>query len=59
MNDNIISDVKEKMRQLLKSYNADKKKSLDDIIDFHYQFEKIHPFQDKLETQVKDLCLCA
>lgn len=40
------SEVKEKMRQLLKSYNADKKKSLDDIIDFHYQFEKIHPFQD-------------
>lgn len=31
---------------LLKSYNAKKKKTLDDIIDFHKQFESIHPFQD-------------
>lgn len=25
----------------------------------HYQLVTIHPFEDKLETQVKDLCLCA
>lgn len=31
---------------LLKSYNSKKKKTLDDIIDFHEQFESIHPFQD-------------
>ncbi len=31
---------------LLKSYNSRKKKTLDDIIDFHKQFESIHPFQD-------------
>lgn len=31
---------------LLKSYNCKKKKTLDDIIDFHKQFESIHPFQD-------------
>lgn len=31
---------------LLKSYNSKKKKTLDDIIDFHKQFESIHPFQD-------------
>ena len=31
---------------LLKSYNSIKKKTLDDIIDFHKQFESIHPFQD-------------
>ena len=32
---------------LLKSYNSKKKKTLDDIIDFHKQFESIHPFQDE------------
>lgn len=31
---------------LLKSYNSKKKKTLDDIIDFHKQFESIHSFQD-------------
>lgn len=31
---------------LLKSYNSKKQKTLDDIIDFHKQFESIHPFQD-------------
>lgn len=31
---------------LLKSYNSKEKKTLDDIIDFHKQFESIHPFQD-------------
>ena len=31
---------------LLKSYNSKKKKTLDGIIDFHKQFESIHPFQD-------------
>lgn len=34
------------LRVLLKSYNSKKKKTLDDIIDFHKQFESIHPFQD-------------
>ena len=27
-------------------YNSKKEKSLDDILDFHYHFERIHPFQD-------------
>ena len=31
---------------LIKSYNSKKKKTLDEIIDFHKQFESIHPFQD-------------
>lgn len=31
---------------LLKSYNSKKQKTLVDIIDFHKQFESIHPFQD-------------
>ena len=39
-------DVKDEISKLLKSYNAKKIKTLDDIFDFHFQFEKIHPFQD-------------
>lgn len=35
-----------KMKALLKSYNSKKQKSLEDIIDLHCQFERIHPFQD-------------
>ncbi len=34
------------MRELLAQYNAVKGKSLDDLLDFHYRFETIHPFQD-------------
>ena len=34
------------MQSLLKEYNALKKKSFDDILDFHKRFESIHPFQD-------------
>lgn len=39
-------NVKAKLSTFLKAYNAKKTKTLDDILDFHYQFEKIHPFQD-------------
>lgn len=35
-----------KMKTLLKSYNSKKQKTLEDIIDLHCQFERIHPFQD-------------
>ena len=38
--------VEEKMRELLARYNAKEQKSLDDLIDFHCAFERIHPFQD-------------
>ncbi len=38
--------VAKELRQLLKKYNAAKKKTLEEIIEFHYEFEKIHPFQD-------------
>ena len=34
------------MKILLDEYNAKQKKELEDIIDFHQRFEKIHPFQD-------------
>ena len=39
-------EVAEKMKELLLEYNAKKEKTFDDLLDFHYQFECIHPFQD-------------
>lgn len=39
-------DVPIKMKKLIMDYNRQKEKSLEDIIDFHVQFECIHPFQD-------------
>lgn len=38
--------VREEIKSLLASYNASKEKTLDEIIDFHVRFERIHPFQD-------------
>lgn len=40
------ADVSKEMKHLLKRYNSTKKKTLQEIIEFHYEFEKIHPFQD-------------
>ena len=40
------SEVKNDMYSLLKWYDNIDKKSLEDIIEFHVRFEKIHPFQD-------------
>lgn len=40
-------NVEREMKKLIAEYNGVKgKKSLTDIIEFHYRFEKIHPFQD-------------
>lgn len=39
-------DVEKEMRKLLEKYNKSAVTTLDDIIDFHYEFERIHPFQD-------------
>ena len=39
-------DVHRNIKSLLSEYNAKKRKTLDDIIDFHKRFENIHPFQD-------------
>ena len=39
-------EVKEEMRKLINNYNSIKKKTLEDIIEFHKNFEDIHPFQD-------------
>lgn len=38
--------VSDKMRELLHGYHSQKEKTIEDIIEFHYQFECIHPFQD-------------
>ena len=34
------------MQKLIKEYNALNKTTIEDIIEFHYNFENIHPFQD-------------
>lgn len=39
-------NTKHEITRLLKEYNAIKKKTFDDILDFHQRFESIHPFQD-------------
>lgn len=39
-------DVPKEMKDLLNEYNNNKTKTLTDILDFHYHFESIHPFQD-------------
>ena len=39
-------EVAGKMKSLLAKYNGKKEKTLEDILDFHVQFERIHPFQD-------------
>jgi Fic family protein len=39
-------DVQSDIASLLKSYNAIDNKNIEDIIDFHWRFETIHPFQD-------------
>ncbi|MGL4411842.1 MAG: Fic family protein [Bacteroidales bacterium] len=38
--------VSQEMKQLLKAYNSLRCKSFEDIIEFHHNFEAIHPFQD-------------
>ena len=38
--------VHEMMAALLKGYNAKTSVTLEDIIDLHCRFERIHPFQD-------------
>ena len=39
-------DVPARMRKLLENYNAKQDVTINDIIAFHAEFEKIHPFQD-------------
>lgn len=39
-------EVPGKMKELLANYNKKDNKTLEDILEFHVAFEKIHPFQD-------------
>ena len=39
-------NVAKEMKALIAYYNNSKEKSFDDLLDFHYRFESIHPFQD-------------
>lgn len=39
-------EVADKMKELLAIYNSKEKKTFEDILDFHVNFERIHPFQD-------------
>lgn len=39
-------NVAAEMKRLLAEYSTIKKKSFDDLLNFHYRFERIHPFQD-------------
>ena len=39
-------DVPKRMKALLAEYRSCDPVSLDDLLDFHYRFEAIHPFQD-------------
>ena len=39
-------EVPAKMKELVADYNAKKEKTFDELLDFHYRFECLHPFQD-------------
>jgi len=39
-------DVPKKMRELISDYEKLETVTFDDLLDFHYRFESIHPFQD-------------
>ena len=46
MNTTPPEEVADKMKSLLVEYNGKEEKTLEDILDFHVKFERIHPFQD-------------
>lgn len=39
-------EVAGRMQELLDEYNGIENKTLDDVLNFHVRFERIHPFQD-------------
>ena len=39
-------EVHKQMKSLISSYHHIRRKTLEDIVDFHVRFERIHPFQD-------------
>jgi Fic family protein len=47
MDTTLPEEVADQMKVLLSEYNAKEEKTLEDILEFHVRFEKIHPFQDE------------
>lgn len=47
-------DVEKEIDKLVFEYNAKTNITLEDIIDFHYKFEKIHPFGDENDALVQN-----
>ena len=39
-------EVAYQMKTLLADYSSQEKKTLEDLLEFHVKFERIHPFQD-------------
>lgn len=39
-------NVGKEMKKLISTYNSIENKTIEDIVEFHYNFENIHPFQD-------------
>ncbi len=39
-------DVVKELEKICEKYNSKDKISFNDIVDFHYNFEKVHPFED-------------
>ena len=46
MQTSLPEEVESKVRKLIDRYNKTDNKTLEDIIEFHVIFERIHPFQD-------------
>ena len=46
METTLPEEVAGKIKALLSEYNAKEDKTLNDILEFHVKFERIHPFQD-------------
>lgn len=46
METTLPENVPAQMTSLLTAYHSKKKKSFDDLLDFHVRFERLHPFQD-------------
>lgn len=46
METTLPEEVSDQIKELLSEYNNKKEKTLEDILDFHVKFERIHPFQD-------------
>ena len=42
----VPKDVPKMMKELLSDYKKHETVAFDDLMDFHYRFESIHPFQD-------------